>query len=68
MVTPVRVPIVHLNGTSKTNLVEQLRVAHQAGRAFEDALVEARPHGRRAIRGLAGQCRACRAALRGHEW
>lgn len=40
------VPTVHLNGTSKAELVKQLRDAAKAIRAAKDALALAAPHGR----------------------
>jgi hypothetical protein len=39
-------PTVHLNGTSKNTLVENLLAAFKAGEVFQDALVEARPNAR----------------------
>ena len=39
-------PLVHLNGTGRNGLMEQLHKAHDAGRAFQHALAEMRPHGR----------------------
>lgn len=42
----MRVPLVHLNGTSGEALLEQYRDAAAAVRAAIDALIEASPHGR----------------------
>ena len=42
----IRTPVVHLNGSGKKSLLEQLLNAHHAGRAFQDALIEARPNAR----------------------
>ena len=46
MTTTPRAPVVHINGTGKASLVHQLKAAFHAGRAFQDALVEARPNAR----------------------
>lgn len=40
------IPTVHLNGTSKAHLEEQIQGAIDALRAAEDALVYAAPNGR----------------------
>lgn len=40
------VPTVHLNGTSRDELLNQIRDAHQAVGAAMDALRKATPHGR----------------------
>jgi len=40
------VPTVHLNGTSRDELVAQLRTAIEAIHAAESALTKAAPHGR----------------------
>jgi hypothetical protein len=40
------IPTVHMNGTSKAELVEQLREAARAIRTAKDALAMSAPHGR----------------------
>lgn len=40
------IPVVHLNGTSKDALVEQLRHALEAVNRASDAVASAAPHGR----------------------
>lgn len=40
------IPTIHLNGTSKKELVQQLRTASVACSELEKALVAAAPHGR----------------------
>lgn len=42
----ITIPTVHLNGTSKEELLQQLRVAAKAGDDFLDALNQAMPHDR----------------------
>jgi hypothetical protein len=42
----MKTPTVHLNGTSKTALLEQIEVAHAALRNAEQALAEMTPNGR----------------------
>lgn len=43
---PIQVPIVHLNGTSKSALVDQLHDAHRACLAAVERLTDAAPNGR----------------------
>jgi len=42
----IKIPTVHLNGTSKDELLRQIHDAHVAVQAALDALAKARPHGR----------------------
>jgi hypothetical protein len=39
-------PVVHINGTSKAALADQIRAAFKAGKEFETALAEACPNAR----------------------
>lgn len=43
---PLTIPTVHLNGTSKGDLLEAIEQAHDAVRAAQEKLAETAPNGR----------------------